>query len=98
MRLQPAEVKAIKAEAAAIFGPSVVVRLFGSRVDDARRGGDIDLYLDVDADRCTLEREIKFQVRLEKILGERKIDVVLHPHRSPLQPIDRVAIEKGVVL
>ena len=48
MRLTPTEIAAIKAAARDAFGETVVVRLFGSRVDDHRRGGDIDLHVEVD--------------------------------------------------
>ena len=44
MRLTSAEVSAIKAAARSAFGDTAVVRLFGSRVDDGARGGDIDLH------------------------------------------------------
>jgi predicted nucleotidyltransferase len=30
-----------------IFGQNTQIYLFGSRTDDAKRGGDIDLYLEV---------------------------------------------------
>lgn len=45
MRLTGTERDAIRACAERVFGPACVVRLFGSRVDDARRGGDIDLHV-----------------------------------------------------
>lgn len=42
MRLQPYEIKAI-GESAATMDSAAKVWLFGSRADDAKRGGDIDL-------------------------------------------------------
>ena len=45
MRLTEFEVQAIKQSAREVFGAGVGVALFGSRVDDAQRGGDIDLYI-----------------------------------------------------
>jgi len=56
--------------------------LFGSRVDDARRGGDIDLLILLDGssdnvDMMTLaEKRVRYLVMLEKALGERKIDLI----------------------
>ncbi len=43
MRLTAEESAAIKSAAAQAFGSGAVVRLFGSRVHDHLRGGDIDL-------------------------------------------------------
>ena len=47
MRLTADEIVATKAAARLACGDDVVVRLFGSRVDDARRGGDIDPHMEV---------------------------------------------------
>lgn len=43
MRLNAAEIKTIVQTAQEIFGLEVSVYLFGSRIDDTKRGGDIDL-------------------------------------------------------
>lgn len=81
-----------------VFGENVRVRLFGSRVDDSRRGGDIDLHIDVDAERCNLKNEMVFELVLKKTMGERKIDVVLHKRDAALRPIDEIAITSGIEL
>ena len=47
MRLQPKEVDAITQAAREAFTPGTVVLLFGSRVDDSQRGGDIDLLVEI---------------------------------------------------
>jgi predicted nucleotidyltransferase len=46
MRLSAHERDVIREAAAEVFGPDVRVMLFGSRVDDSRRGGDIDLFVE----------------------------------------------------
>ncbi|MDO8370136.1 MAG: hypothetical protein Q7S71_05480 [Candidatus Nitrotoga sp.] len=46
MRLDDKTRKIIKSEVASQFGDEAIVRLFGSRVDDTQRGGDIDLLIE----------------------------------------------------
>jgi len=43
MRLQRQEIQTILQVAHQIYGEKVKVYLFGSRLDDTKRGGDIDL-------------------------------------------------------
>ena len=43
MRLSTEQIQAIRQAATAAFGAGTSVWLFGSRVDDAKKGGDIDL-------------------------------------------------------
>ncbi len=45
MRLQDFEISSIKSAANHVFGQGSKVILFGSRVDDDVKGGDIDLYI-----------------------------------------------------
>jgi predicted nucleotidyltransferase len=55
-----------------------VPRLFGSRLNDAARGGDIDLYIPGDwpAEEA-VPRRLRFCVELRARLGDQKIDVVV---------------------
>ena len=55
------------------------MRLFGSRVDDSKRGGDIDLYLEIPDLPDWFEAKSAFQYGLYRALGDRKIDIVIHP-------------------
>ena len=99
MRLSPKEARLIREMAEANFGPGTVVRLFGSRADDARRGGDIDLHITAgDPDRVSLENEIRFRVDLEGAIGERRVDVLLRRPADADLPIDRIAKASGVPL
>jgi predicted nucleotidyltransferase len=47
MRLTPQEIQAIKETFLNTFDKGNIY-LFGSRVDDTKRGGDIDLYIDLE--------------------------------------------------
>ena len=45
MRLSNEYREAIKRNGNAIFGQDCKILLFGSRTDDSKKGGDIDLYI-----------------------------------------------------
>ena len=98
MRLTPNEIAAIKAAAADAFGEGVVVRLFGSRVDDTKRGGDIDLHFEVRNGRPDARIEGRFVNHLFQRIDERAVDLVYRDPAMPMRPIDRVAYAEGVVL
>ena len=96
MRLTDDEIKAIRDTFYEIFEDGKIY-LFGSRVDDTQRGGDIDLYLvpktKYDNER---ERKIQFLVKLDERIGEQKIDVVLAKDKNRL--IEQEALKYGVSL
>ena len=78
MRLNEKQVQAIKTALTVSYGSDAEVWLFGSRTDDTLRGGDIDLLVrNAPEGEDGFKRKIKFQVEMEKRLGERRIDVVV---------------------
>jgi predicted nucleotidyltransferase len=95
MRLSEYEIQSIKKAAEEIFGPNVQVYLFGSRTDDKKKCGDIDLYIKSES-KNAFTQKIKFLVSLEKKIGEQKIDVVLATDET--RPIEQQAISSGVLL
>jgi len=97
MRLSPQEVAAIKAAAAEAFGPEAVVRLFGSRVRDDLRGGDIDLHIETDRLDAPLARH-RFRAILFEPLGERWPDVVVSMADRPRSAIEKIAMRDGIIL
>lgn len=97
MRLTAHEIAAIKAAAAQAFGPDAVVRLFGSRVDDARRGGDIDLLIEArPADEWRARSE--FEDRLFELIEPQRVDVVLTPPDGPREPFVALISRQTVTL
>lgn len=99
MRLTPEQRQIIQEEVSSTFEPDAEVRLFGSRTDDTRRGGDIDLHIVTGLPATeTLEAEMRLYARLQQRLGERKIDIVTHNRSRPERPIDREAFRTGVLL
>lgn len=98
MRLTPHEVAAIKAAARLTFGPDAVVRLFGSRVDDARRGGDIDLHVETAVPVDIWAVKENFLERLFARIDEQRVDVITTARGTEPTPIERIAYRDGIVL
>ncbi len=101
MRLTSRQVEAIRSGVQRCFGEDAEVWLFGSRLDDSRRGGDIDLYVETSLttpeETGTAQR--RFLAGLYMALGEQKIDVVVKRRsgQAPL-PIHEIARGEGVRL
>lgn len=99
MRLTEQQSNTIRAAAQRRFGSDVSVYLFGSRVDDAKRGGDIDLYVETpETDADVLNRKLAMNADLQIEMGEQKIDIVVHRQGQPLRPIDRSARRSRIQL
>lgn len=98
MRLSPQQIECIKNTAHLAWGDSAKVRLFGSRVDDQRRGGDIDLYIEeVDLPLPSqLETKMQFLVQLKRQIGDQRIDVVFAPsHGQAVLPVHLMHKKQG---
>ncbi len=71
-----------------------IIYLFGSRVDDTAKGGDIDLL--VVSKRINLMTKLEILAQLHQRLGERKIDIAVYPDST--QPFPRMVIQTGIPL
>jgi len=80
------------------LGDDAAVYLFGSRCDDRKRGGDIDLFVEVDDSDDWWQRRLQADVALQRCLGERKIDLIVHRRGQPYQPIAHIALATGIQL
>lgn len=99
MRLSIHQIQSIRHAAQTAFGSGTEVWLFGSRVDDAKKGGDIDLLVRPVPGLAeqSFSQKIMMLTMLERLLGERKIDVVIEqPHDT--RPIVEVAHSTGIRL
>jgi len=79
LRLEPKEVDGILV-AVRSFDPIARVYLFGSRVDDRKRGGDIDLL--VLSESLFPKDESAIDVAIQTAIGERKIDVLVRAREA----------------
>ncbi|MDX8404971.1 MAG: nucleotidyltransferase domain-containing protein [Mariprofundus sp.] len=98
MRLSEEQQQHIHEAVCLVFGENAQVYLFGSRVDDSKRGGDIDLYLEVNDSPDWFQRKLRLGVELVRRLGERKIDLLVHRHGTPKSAIHQIAKASGVIL
>lgn len=76
--------------------PDARVMLFGSRVDDSKKGGDIDLYVEVQNSVSALK-----VARARRIIEddlEIKVDLVVNDERGSHLPIFDIARKTGVAL
>jgi predicted nucleotidyltransferase len=97
LRLSPSQITVIRKAVTDIFGEGGRVMLFGSRADDNKRGGDIDLYIETSENANLLDKKVKLLVRLNRELGEQKIDVVIN-NFSKEKDIFTIACSTGVWL
>ncbi len=99
MRLTETQRHSIKSVITNIVGEGSRVWLFGSRVDDVQRGGDIDLLIETDQVVSSRTKALcRIEGALAMELGDRKIDLLLKDAHTTDAPIFRAARQKGVLL
>lgn len=99
MRLTPEEIQLIRDTTAAYFGPEARVWLFGSRVDDQARGGDIDLMVDTpNTLKTPFADTVALETALQLVLGDQKIDILLKHGGNEDTAFHQMARSTGVLL
>ena len=99
MRLIKSQIQTIKQTVSELAGENAQVALFGSRVDDSKKGGDIDLLVTLNTFvESPAELSAKISARLMRLFQGRKVDVLLSAPNLKSLPIHSVAKEKGIVL
>jgi predicted nucleotidyltransferase len=82
-----------------VLGEGAQVTLFGSRVHDEQKGGDVDLMVEVTqaiADPAVLAARLSS--RVSRSMHGRRVDVVLKAPNLMEQPIHRIAKQEGIRL
>ncbi len=99
MRLSTQKQTIIRDTVHEVFGQEVTVILFGSRIDDNAKGGDIDLL--VQSGNPIQRREhkaLQLVAKLQIQLGDQPIDVLVLDPETPRQPVHEEALSVGVKL
>ena len=99
MPLTDDQIQTIRRLAHQAAGDQCRVRVFGSRLDDAMRGGDIDLMLELSE---PIDNPVLMAAQMSALVSRamhgRKVDVVLSTPNLMRLPIHDVVFKEGVVL
>ena len=99
MRLTSTQIAVIRDGVAQLAGDAARVWLFGSRVHDDARGGDVDLMLELDeavAEPAQLSARLAAQV--SRAMYGRKVDVLIKAPNLKFLPIHSIALAEGIRL
>ncbi len=97
MRLKKEYIDYIKRSAIDLFGKDAKVYLFGSRINESRKGGDIDIYVETNLKKNIFDKKIELLKRLHDKMGEQKIDIVINNHTTQ-KYIYEIARQEGIAL
>ena len=99
MRLTDGQAEAIRRLAREIAGDDSRVRVFGSRLDDAAHGGDLDLMLELPdpVDNPAL-MAARMSARVSRAIHGRKVDVLISAPNLMRLPIHDMAFKEGRLL
>lgn len=99
MRLSQSTQQIIRDTVQEIFGVDAKVKLFGSRINDDARGGDIDLLVELPSVTAEVERKsMQLTARLQLRIGDQPIDVLVIDPSTPRQSIHEQASMTGIKL
>lgn len=99
MRLITLQIEAIRDLSRQVAGEQARVRVFGSRLDDRARGGDLDLMIELDEpvpNPALLAAQLSAKV--SRTLHGRKVDVLISAPNLRRLPIHDVAYQEGVLM
>lgn len=99
MRLTKEQIQVIRQLALQITGKQTSIRIFGSRLDDTAKGGDIDLMVESSKpiDNPAL-MAAQLSAKISRAMHGRKVDVLLLAPNLKRLPIHEIAFKEGVLL
>ncbi len=99
MRISPAQHESISRITAELAGCDAKVTLFGSRVDDNKRGGDLDLLIEIPHDvENPAWLSAQLAARISRMMNGRHVDIVLAAPNLMTLPIHEQAKATGIPL
>jgi hypothetical protein len=103
MRLTPHQAQTIRQLAAELVGDQARVWVLGSRLDDAARGGDLDLMLELPEpiENPALLAALlaaRLAAKVTRLMQGRKVDVLLVAPNLLRLPIHEIAFQEGRLL
>lgn len=99
MRLSEQQIERIRELTRLVAGEGARVRVFGSRLDDSARGGDLDLLLELPepvANPAMLAA--RMSARVSRIMHGRHVDVIISAPNLKSLAIHAVALKEGQLL
>ena len=99
MRLTPAQIQDIRDLVRLVAGEQTRVRVFGSRLNDNARGGDLDLMLEFSEpveNPALLSAQLS--TKISRAMHGRKVDVLLSAPNLLRLPIHDMAFQEGQLL
>ena len=90
MRLKQEEIEFLKKEILK-YDKNAEIYLFGSRVDDSKKGGDIDILV---KGNLSIKEIIKVRVGFFKRFGEQKLDIIIYKD----DPFCNYILKKAIAL
>lgn len=95
MRISDEQIDFLKKDVMALL-PDAVVYLFGSRVDDEKKGGDIDIMI-LSNRKVRWKEKARIKWHFFEKYGEQKLDIVSSTFEEE-NPFKRIVLREGVRL
>lgn len=96
LRLDSEQRRAIREAVTELAGPRARVRVFGSRLDDTARGGDVDLLVELNEPALEPARlSAQIAARVSRAMHGRRVDVLIAAPNLQSHPVHEVARRTG---
>lgn len=98
MRLEKHQIQVLIESTHLHFGNNASIWLFGSRTDDEKHGGDIDLYIETDLENGIVDAKLKMRSSIWPAFGDQKIDILVRSRKQEMSPMHQTAKGSGLEL